>query len=623
MFIAGNQYFDPKRLTTTQYLNSLKGELSEREAKISLAKFFRYNPGIFFEMITGFELLPVQEILVRGMLMRDSGLIVASRGFSKSFLISVTSLLISILYPGVAVCLLSANFRGARRILEYSEKLVNGSKSDLLHQCFPNPLKRQNDLYKWVLPNGTEMIALPLNPEGIRGVRATHIFLDEMLNIDKEVQTSVIRPFLTVKQNAVEEMKVRAKEDELIKLGIMTDEDRMIATKNKFFMFSSASYQFQYLYEVYSGYIENIMSPKEITKTAPTFFASRFSYKVLEELPNHAFMDITQINAAKMDGGENTDFFKKEYLALFPDISDGYFNVKKMHDCTVKFGDEPTVQLKGDKESKYLLTIDPSYSASKSSDLFAMTVYLLAPQERKIFQVHNYAKAGGDIKEHFQYLVYLLTHFNIVMVSIDASGTEMIDGFNESSIAKERNLRLNFLTADLEAELDEYQSQLSALKNEYNITSSRIVYRQPFNSNSIRKMNEHLKNQIEAKKVWFASKIPVDEKNVSKNRDVFNLFNFKDKDDKNFGIEDFIDDKNYWIDETKSQTALIQVKATPLGTLQFDLPQSIRRSDNPNRPRRDCYTCLLMGNMAATHYYNMVFKEEEQQETTFTPFFVR
>jgi hypothetical protein len=621
MLIGGNQYFDTKRITSTQYISSLKGDLSELDTKVSLAKFFRHNPGLFFEMMTGFQLLPVQEILIRSMFLRDAGVIVASRGFSKSFLISVMSILISVLYPGVSVCLLSANFRGARRILEYSEKLVNGSKSDLLHQCFPNPLKRQNDLYKWTLPNGSEIIALPLNPEGIRGVRASYVLLDEGLNVDKEVQTNVIRPFLTVKQNAVEEMKIRAKEDELIKLGFMTEEDRMVAPRNKFFMFSSASYQFQYLYEVYSGYIENIMSPKEVSKKTPTFFTAKLSYKVLEELPNHAFMDITQINAAKADGGENTDYFLKEYMANFPDLSDGYFNVKKMHDCTVKFGDEPSVQLKGDKDAKYLLAIDPSYSASKSSDLFAMTVYMLAPQERKIFQVHNYAKAGGDIKEHFQYLVYLLTHFNIVAITIDGSGVEFLDGFNESSIAKERNIKLNYLTADLETELDEYQKQLSILKNEYNITSNRIVYRQPFNSNSIRKMNEHLKNQIEGKKVWFASKVPVDEKTVNKNRDIFALFNFKDKDDKNFGIEDFIDDKNYWIDETKSQTALIQVKATPLGTLQFDLPQSIRRSDNPNRPRRDCYTCLLMGNMLATHYYSMVYKPEEEAGT-FEPFFI-
>ncbi len=501
----------------------------------------------------------------------------------------------------------------------------------MLQQCFPNPLRRNNDVYKWVVENGSEVFALPLNPEGLRGHRATWLFIDEGLLISKEIQDSILRPFLTVKQNAGAEMKIREEEDEAIKLGLITEEQRLELPRNKYFIFSSASYKFQYLYELWAGefgFVNKIMNPdivKEEERTSS--FAMRFSYKVLEELPNHAFLDMTQINDAKKMGGENSDYFLREYMALFPDISDGYFNIKKMHECTIKLNEEPTLQLKGDKDSKYILSIDPSYSSSKSSDHFAMSIYQIEPIERKCFQVHTYAKAGGEIRDHFIYLSYLLTHFNIVFIAIDASGSEFIKGFNESTIAKERNLKLDFLEVDLEKDqVNELNEELLKAKNQYNFTSKKIVYAQPFTSLSIRKMNEHLKNQIDAKKVWFASRLLVDEQNIEKCKEITSLFKLNKQSsdtERNFDNEDFLENQNSWIEETKSQTALIQIKSTPLGTLQYDLPQSIKRSTSENRPRKDSYTCLLIGATAVTNYFNIMQSEQRQISATFSPILIR
>lgn len=623
---TGNQIIK-KASSTWEYLNNFKGDINETEAKIFLAKLFKAYPGLMLEYMTGVDLLPIQEIIVKSVLLRDTGIIVAARGFSKSFLLGVFSLLLPILMPGCGLCLISANFRGSRRILEGAEKIVNSSKSALLQQCFTNPLRRQNDLYKWTLDNGSEVFALPLNAEGLRGTRATVLFVDEGLLISQEIQENILRPFLSVKQNAGEEMKIREIEDGLIKEGVITEKDRLSFPKNKFFVFSSASFQFQYLYELWTNYIENIMKPDKFNQeeeTRATYFAMRFSYKVLEELPNHAFLDMTQINAARANGGESTDYFLREYMALFPDISDGYFNIKKLHDCTVSFGEEPTVQLVGDKESKYILAIDPAYSDSKKQDHFAMAVYMLIPQERKYILVHSYTQTGGELRNHYLYLTYLLTNFNIVFTIIDASGNEFIKGFNESIIAKEKNLKLDFLEVDLEKDqMNELNEEYIKAKNQYNLSSRKFVYQQPFVSLSIRKMNEHLKNQIEAKKAWFASRMSIDDKNINKCKEILNQYNFKTKKDAEFAEEDFIEEQNHWIDETKAQTALIQVKATPLGTLQYDLPQSIKRSESENRPRKDSYTCLLMGATAAMHYYNLMYVEERRVSNTFAPIIIR
>lgn len=615
--------------STFEDLSAIQGNLTQEQAMLWLAKFFRSNINILYETLASASssLLPIQEILIKSLFLRDSGIVVASRGFSKSWLLGVCSLLIPILSPGAGICLISANFRGARRILEGAEKIVNGPKANLLKQCFPNPLRRSNDVYKWTIENGSEVFALPLNAEGLRGHRATWLFIDEGLLISKEVQENILRPFLSVKQNAGEEMMIREKENEAIALGTMKEEDRLSFPRNKFFVFSSASFKFQYLYELYDNMINNIMKPRPVKKpddSDATYFAMRFSYKVLEELPNHAFLDMTQVQAAKDTVGENSDYFQREWMAQFPDISDGYFNIKRLHECTVPFQQEPTVQLKGDKESRYVLAIDPAYSDSKTQDHFAMSIHLLGPEERKSFLVHSYTQTGGELRNHYIYLSYLLTHFNIVFACIDASGSEFIKGFNESSIAKEKNLKLEFLEVDLEKDqLNEYNEEVLKAKNQYNLTSRRIVYSQPFTSVSIRKLNEHLKNQVEAKKVWFASRLSIDEDTTTQCNSILDRFDLKSKKDLEYGGEDFIDEQNHWIDETKAQTALIQVKTTPLGTLQFDLPQSIRRSTSENKPRRDSYTCLLLANMAASHYYNIMYSKAPVISNTFSPIIIR
>jgi hypothetical protein len=614
--------------STWDELNSAVGNLTEDEARIWLAKYFRSNIGILYEMLATPDspLLPIQEILIKSLFLRDSGIVVAARGFSKSWLLGICSLLIPILSPGSGICLISANFRGARRILEGAEKIVDSPKAILLQQCFSNALRRSNDVYKWKIDNGSEVFALPLNAEGLRGHRATWLFIDEGLLISKEIQENILRPFLSVKQNAGEEMRIRAIENSAIKEGVMTEDERIDFPKNKFFVFSSASFKFQYLFELYTNIINNIMQPKAEIKAEDrvSYFAMRFSYKVLEELPNHAFLDMTQVNAAKDMAGEQSDYFQREWMGAFPDISDGYFNIKKLHECTVKFGDEPCIQLKGEKDSRYILSIDPAYSDSKKEDYFAMGLYLLSPETRQNFLINSYTQTGGELRNHYLYLSYLLTHFNIVFINIDASGNEFIKGFNESTIAKERNLKLEFLDVDLEKDqLNEYNEEIIKAKNQYNITSKRIVYCQPFNSLSIRKMNEHLKNQIENKKVWFASRISIDENSTKLCNDILDRYGFINKKDTDFGAEDFLEEQNRWIEETKAQTALIQVKATPLGTLQYDLPQSIKRSTSENKARRDSYTCLLMGNMAATHYYNIVYSKSAPVSYTFAPIIIR
>lgn len=535
----------------------------------------------------------------------------------NSYIISVLSILYPLFNPDSKTVLISANFRGSRRILEEAEKIVNGPGADLINECFPVGVSRRPDQFIWKLPNGSTVTALPLSGDSVRGTRANFLAVDEGLLISKEIQEVILRPFLTAKIDIQGEMKIRKIEDDLIRKGLLKEKERISFPKNKYAIFSSASYQFEYLYETYKMYLDQI-NKKDRKPDDPTYLVIRASYKCL---PENSILDMGQINAAKEQYGEEADSFKREYRAIFIDSHANYFDVKKLHECTVENGNFPTVQLKGEHKLKYILAIDPSYSKSKISDFFAMGIYMLDEENKRIYQVHTYGRAGGDIKDHYEYFTYLYNYFKPELVVIDDSGTEFIHGYNESVIAAENNIKLDFIDADMNS--DDYITELNSFRRQYNKQGGKIVYGQKFQSLPIRQMNEHLQNCIAAKRVWFASSIESNDSSYKKAVNIFNdiAYKFKDKYDKELGVSDFISEQDNWMRETKSQLALIEVKSTGLGTLQYDLPQKLRRSssDNPNRPRKDNYSCLLIANWAAKVYFDMLFQPAKETNINFTP----
>ena len=86
---------------------------------------------------------------------------------------------------------------------------------------------------------------------------------------------------------------------------------------------------------------------------------------------------------------------------------------------------------------KYILAIDPSFSNSPSSDFFAMAVVELNEEDNTSTLVHNYAVAGGNLKDHINYMYYVLDNFNIEMICIDNAGYQFLDSCNELLIVKQ------------------------------------------------------------------------------------------------------------------------------------------------------------------------------------------
>jgi hypothetical protein len=133
-------------------------------------------------------------------------------------------------------------------------------------------------------------------------------------------------------------------------------------------------------------------------------------------------------------------------------------------------------------------------------------------------------------------------------------------------------------------------------------------------------MNEYLQAGINSKRVWWASRLEANEDEYRKACANPPDFNFCDPNNRDMALADAISDQDEWIHQTKKQLTLIEVKTTTMGTMQFDLPAHIRKSTSPTKPRKDNYTCLLMGYSASRFYFDMLFSNLEPQEAGFTPF---
>ncbi len=592
-----------------QELLALSGELSDKDAKITLARFLRANIGLSTELISGIKLAPYQEIVLKGMMNRNFSMNVWGRGAGKSFIASVFCFLQCVFEPNTKILIAGPTFRTSRFIFNYLEKIVDSKGAELLAQAFGAKVRR-NDQYEWQI-NGGSITAIPLNGEKIRGFRANVLLLDEYLLLPEETIKTVLMPFLVAPQNMKERIQIRELEDKLIGQGMMKEEDRIKFENNsKMIALSSASYTFENLYKTYQEWTSKIYSNEP---SESSYFISQMSW---DSIPEH-MMDKTIIEEAQ-NGGASHSSFQREYCAQFTDGSDSYFSAKKMYECTIPDGQEPTILIKGDTSSKYVLAIDPSFSNSPSSDFFAMAVFELDDETKQGTLVHSYAVAGGDLKDHIKYLFYLVTNFNFAFVVIDNAGYQFIDSANESELFMKNKLGIKFIEFSSDKDGPEHEAQIKIARGQYNLEEKAICFKQVFTTEFIRKSNEHLQTSIDHKKIWFASK-------ATANGSVFDRMVNINLDPNLIGgrnVLELIEDQDDLIYQTKKQCALIEVKSTAKGTQTFDLPQHLKRSSSATRARKDNYTALLLGNWAIKCYYEMMNVNKEEAQSTFEPRFV-
>lgn len=599
-----------------------KGFLEEREAKLLLFEFLRNNVTFGVDLVSGVKLFPFQHMAIKAMFETDYFMGVWSRGMSKSFTTGIYAFMDAIINQGVEIGILSKSFRQAKMIFKKIEDIMAKPEAALLAQCMTRKAKN-ND--QWTMEFGASKIhALPLGDgEKLRGFRFHRIIIDEFLLMPERIYNEVIVPFLSVVENPTEREELYNLETAMIAKGEMTEEERYKWPNNKLIMLSSASYKFEYMYKLYEKF-ENLIvgSDKEPGSTAHRTIM-HFSYDCAPQ----QLYDQNLINQAKASMSQSQ--FDREFGAIFTDDSSGYFRISKMASCTIPDGQSPTIEVAGDPGDKYLVSFDPSWAESESSDDFAIQVFKLHDEKSAGTLVHSYAVSGSRMKDHIFYLHYILTHFNVVaMVGDYNGGVQFLSACNESSLFKKANLKIGVIDVNLDNRED-YQKALRELKSQYNLKDKKICILRKPSSQWIRVANELLQANFDHRRIFFAAravnddyqkqrkqKIPISQLKFLRTGDVV------EKQGKAAKMIDFVEHQYDMLELTKSECALIQITTSPQGTQTFDLPPNLKRQTGPEKARKDSYSALVLGNWMIKVYYDFSTVEAEDIQTTFTPMFV-
>ena len=359
------------------FIDNLKGELDESTARATLGQFLSHNIIFTTRILMGFLLKPYQSVIIKGWFEKQFSLAIWSRGAGKSTLVGVFCALYCIFNANTKIVIVSNNFRSSRSILENLDNLSRRKSGFFFRQTLDGDLSRRSDVFTLKFKNGSTIESLPLaTGDTLRGRRANILIIDEARSVSKSIVENVLKPFLFASAGITQKFKYREIEDKLIKKGIMKESDRKIfESTNKLIMLGSASYQAEYLYDIYVDY------KKQIEAGNLDYFISQLSYEVIEQL-SPDILDMGMVNEIK-NGNIPKHTIEREYKAHFVNDSEGFYRAKNLLNCSIKDGEEPCVEIKGDPASEYVLGIDPNVSGSEYSDHFAMSLLKIIKKGEK------------------------------------------------------------------------------------------------------------------------------------------------------------------------------------------------------------------------------------------------
>ena len=601
-------------------ISNMEGFIDEKESKLLLYEFLRENITFSTNLIAGVDLFPFQHMAVKAMFESDYFLGIWSRGMSKSWTTGIFAFMDAIMNQGVEIGILSKSFRQAKMIFKKIEDIASKPEAKYLSQCITR-VSKAND--EWVMEIGESSIrALPLGDGSkLRGFRFHRIIIDEMLLMPERIYNEVIVPFLSVVPNPKEREDLHNLETKLIEKGEMTEEERYVWPNNKLIMLSSASYKFEYLYKLYENF-ENLILQEDQGSNSATRSIMQFSYDCA---PKQLF-DENLIEQAKSTMSQSQ--YDREFGAVFTDDSSGYFKISKMQQCSIEDGSNPSIETKGEAGEDYLLSFDPSWAESESSDDFAMQVFKLDKENGNGTLVHVYAMAGESLKNHINYFHYLLTNFNIVSIVGDYNGgVQFINAVKESSLFKSSDIKINLIETEFD-DLENYQKSLRLAKREFEEDGIPCCLRKP-TSNWIRRANELLQANFDHKRIWFGSRAMNDSYQEQRRKKIpikkLKFSNFAEEEEKQSDgakMIDLVEHLYDMIEYTKGQCALIEVKSSPQGTQTFDLPANLKKTTGPSKARKDCYSALVLGSWMIK-IYNDIKNYKQEAVNTFVPMFIK
>ena len=370
--------------------------------------------GTTCKLLLNIELHPLQIVTLQEMWIRSFPMLIASRGFSKSFTLALYSILKCAFVPGTKVVIVGSGFRQSKLVFEYMETMWRNSS--ILRSIFnSNDDGPRRDVDRCTMRLGDSWtIAIPMGDGSkIRGLRAHIIIADEFASISPDIYETVVSGFAAVSASPIQNVKEQAKRQAMIDAGVWNEELDTLTKKmgNQAIISGTADYDFKHFAAYWKRYrtiIESKGDPNKLRDIFKDGVPENFNWRdysiirIPYELIPKGFMDDKQVTRARAT--IHSGIYNMEYAACFVKDSEGFFRRTLIESCVASdknniilpSNPKPITydaKIRGDQKNKYIYGVDPA----SEQDNFSIVIIELHPDHNRI--VYTWTTNRSNFKD--------------------------------------------------------------------------------------------------------------------------------------------------------------------------------------------------------------------------------
>ena len=563
------------------------------------------------KQIFNINILPSQALFLCEMWNRRFPMLIASRGFGKSFILSLYSMIRALLLPDRKVVVVGAAFRQSKVLFEYMETIWNNSPI-LRSMCDANSGPRR-DVDRCVMRiNNSRVTCLPLGDgQKIRGQRANDIISDEFASIPRDIFETVVAGFAAVSSDPIENVKKIAARKKALELGLEIEEetDSVLENKdNQIILSGTAYYDFNHFAEYWKKWKSIIKSQgkqnrlREIFGEDPPKDFNWKDYSIIRvpyELLPEGFMDASQV--ARSKATVHAGIYQMEFGACFTRDSQGFFKRTLIESCVSNDGSNDSTiikdskgedvifeaSLRGDPNKKYIFGVDPASEV----DNFSIVVLEVNNDHRRIVhcwttnreQHKQKVKSGFSSESDFyaycaRKIRDLMRIFPCVHIAMDAQGggIAVMESLHDSDKLEDGEVAIWPVIDDDKPKDTDDQRGLHILE-----MCQFAKY------DWLAEANHGLRKDLEDKAILFPR------------FDAITLGLSNVEDGLKGRVFDTLEQCVMEIEDLKDELTMIQITQTATGRDKWDTPETVVGTGKKGKQRKDRYSALIMANMAA------------------------
>ena len=358
----------------------IKSEKIDYEEWTKFLSYYRYYIDKFATDILGVNLFPFQRLIMRAMARYPNVMLICCRGIGKSWLCGLFMVCMAILYPGMAVGIVSGNGNQARMVVKQKIEGELIKNENIKREI--SSIKTSMDDCIVSFKNGSSIRAITLGlsqrGDSARGWRFQLVLVDEARLVKDTTLTEVIRPMIkTPRQNAID-LHDRYPENPI-------ETGRMI-------YISSAWLKTCDLYQKFLNFYHSMINGDT------HYFVASLDYKVGVDA---GLFSQEEIDIERDSPDMTLDKFAYEYEGVFVGSSnDSYYPYSLTNKCRVL--DRCELAQPKKCQFDYIITHDVAVSTKSGSDNSCTHVIKLVPKANGTFDklvVYTKTMNGASLKE--------------------------------------------------------------------------------------------------------------------------------------------------------------------------------------------------------------------------------